>query len=281
VLFSGDLGREGHPLLRPPDPPPTADVVVVESTYGDRAHVERDPGRLADIVNRTVARGGSVLIPAFAVDRTEVLLCALKDLRTTGRIPSLPVYVDSPMALRSLEVYRKALERADLDVRDTVRADVDPLGTAHLGALTTVQESMTVNMPAYPSIIISASGMASGGRVLHHLAHQLPDPRNTVVLVGFQAAGTRGRALLEGARAVKIHGGYVPVRAEIADLEEYSVHADADDILGWLGAMPTPPNLCYVVHGEPDSSFALRTRIERELGWTAVVPEPGERVLCR
>jgi metallo-beta-lactamase family protein len=122
--------------------------------------------------------------------------------------------------------------------------------------------------------------MASGGRVLHHLAHQLPDPRNTVVLVGFQAAGTRGRALLEGARSVKIHGGYVPVRAEIADLEEYSVHADADDILGWLGAMPTAPGACYVVHGEPDSSFALRDRIERELGWTAVVPEPGERVLC-
>jgi metallo-beta-lactamase family protein len=280
VLFSGDLGREGHPLLRPPAPPPQADVVVVESTYGDRAHLERDPGRLADIVNRTVARGGSVLIPAFAVDRTEVLLCALKDLRAAGRIPSLPVYVDSPMALRSLEVYRKALERADADVRDTVRADADPLGTAHLGALTTVEESMTVNSPAYPSIVISASGMASGGRVLHHLAHQLPDPRNTVVLVGFQAAGTRGRALLEGARAVKIHGGYVPVRAEVADLEEYSVHADADDILGWLGTMPEPPQTCFVVHGEPDSSFALRRRVERELGWTAVVPEPGERVRC-
>lgn len=139
---------------------------------------------------------------------------------------------------------------------------------------------MTVNAPQFPCIIISASGMASGGRVLHHLSHQLPDPRNTVVLVGFQAGGTRGRSLQEGAPAVKIHGRYVPVHAEIADLEAFSVHADADDILGWLGSMPAKPTTCYVTHGEPDASFALRDRIVKELGWTAVVPEPGERVLC-
>ena len=281
VLFSGDLGRAQHPLLLPPAPPPPADVVVVESTYGARRHPDRDPGRLADVINRTVARGGSVLIPAFAVDRTEVLLCALHDLRAAGAIPDVPVFVDSPMALRALEVYRSALERGDADVRSSVAQLADPLGLAHLSALTTVEQSMTVNDPAYPSIVISASGMASGGRVLHHLKAQLPDPRNTVVLVGFQAAGTRGRALLEGARSVKVHGGYVPVRAEIADLEEYSVHADADDLLGWLRSMPTAPSTCYVVHGEPDSSDALRDRIEHELGWTAVVPEPGERVLVR
>jgi metallo-beta-lactamase family protein len=281
VLFSGDLGRKGHPLLRPPAPPMAADVVVVESTYGGRRHRTRDPGRLADIVKRTVARGGSVLIPAFAVDRTEVLLCALKDLRAAGRIPDVPVFIDSPMALHALVVYRAALERRDVDLRaDVVSAD-DPLDLEHLTPLTTVQESMGVNVPAYPSIVISASGMASGGRVLHHLKAQLPDPRNTVVLVGFQAAGTRGRALLEGARSVKIHGAYVPVRCEVADLEEYSVHADADDLVGWLRGMPSPPSTCFVVHGELDASFALRDRIERELGWSAVVPEPGERVLVQ
>ena len=281
ILFSGDLGRSGHPLLRPPAPAPAADVVVVESTYGGRRHPQRDPDRLASVINRTVARGGSVLIPAFAVDRTEVLLCALKELRTAGRIPDVPVFIDSPMALRALEVYRAALARGDADVRPEVGGLADPLDLQHLSALTTVQQSMTVNQPAYPSIVISASGMASGGRVLHHLKTQLPDPRNTVVLVGFQAAGTRGRALLEGARSVKIHGVYVPVRAEIADLEEYSVHADADDILDWLRGLPAPPSACFVVHGEPDSSLSLRDRICAELGWNAVVPEPGERVLVR
>ena len=277
VLFSGDLGRDGHPLLRPPAPPAQADVVVVESTYGDRAHGLRDPQHLADVVNRTIARGGSVLIPAFAVDRTEVLLCTLKDLTDSGQIPRVPVFVDSPMALRALGIYREALARGDLDVREDV--DKDPFDTGDLRALTTVEQSRTVNDPQYPSVIISASGMASGGRVLHHLAHQLPDERNTVVLVGFQAAGTRGRTLQEGARSVKIHGRYVPVHAEIADLEDFSVHADADEVLTWLGKMPTAPSTCFVVHGEESSSFTLRDRIEQELGWTAVVPRPGERVL--
>ena len=280
VLFSGDLGRDGHPLLRPPAPPPQADFVVVESTYGNRAHSVRNPARLAEVVNRTVARGGSMLIPAFAVDRTEVLLCALKELFRTGQIPKVPVYVDSPMALRALAVYRDALERGDADVRDRDARDADPFSTGDLTALTTVEASRTVNVPSFPSIVISASGMATGGRVLHHLAAQLPDPRNTVLLVGFQAGGTRGRALAEGARSLKIHGRYVPVRAEVVDLEDFSVHADADEILRWLGAMPEPPSTCFVVHGEQSSSSTLRDRIESELGWTAVVPRPDERVLC-
>lgn len=280
VLFSGDLGRAGHPLLCPPAPPPEADVVVVESTYGDRLHAIPDPGRLAEIVNRTIGRGGSVLIPAFAVDRTEVLLCTLKDLIEAGEIPPLPVFIDSPMALKALRVYRDALERGDLDIRTSMISAKDPFDSGDLRALTTAEKSMTVNSPQFPCIIISASGMASGGRVLHHLAHQLPDPRNTVVLVGFQAGGTRGRSLQDGARAIKIHGRYVPVHAEIADLEDFSVHADADDILTWLGTMPAAPSACFVVHGEPSSSEALRDRIEQELGWTAAVPYLGERVLC-
>ena len=280
VVFSGDLGRDGHPILRPPAPPPAADFVVVESTYGDRAHPAHDPARLADIVNRTIGRGGSVLIPAFAVDRTEVILCALKELIDTEQIPPLPVFVDSPMALNALRIYRDALDRGDPDVRATMVSTKDPFDTGDLRALTTKENSMTVNAPQFPCIIVSASGMASGGRVLHHLEHQLPNMRNTVVLVGFQASGTRGRALQDGARSIKIHGRYVPVHAEVADVEDFSVHADADEILGWLGAMPTPPKTCFVTHGEESSSFALRDRIEQELGWTAVVPEPGERVLC-
>jgi metallo-beta-lactamase family protein len=277
ILFTGDLGRSGHPLLKPPAPPPAADVVVIESTYGDRSHANRDPARLADAVNRTVARGGSVLIPAFAVDRTEVLLCTLKELVDSGAIPRLPVFIDSPMALRALSIYREALDRQDPDVRTV---GDDPFDLTHLQALTTAERSMTVNSPRYPSIVISASGMASGGRVLHHLKHQLPDPRNSIVLVWFQAAGTRGRALQEGARSVKIHGHYVPVRAEVVDLEEYSVHADADEVLTWLGSMPGRPSSCFITHGEPDASAALRDRIEDELGWMAVVPRTGERVLC-
>jgi metallo-beta-lactamase family protein len=279
VLFSGDLGRAHHPVLRPPAPPQQADVVVIESTYGDREHGEPDPDELADVINRTFGRGGSVLVPAFAVDRTEVMLSALRTIIRQGKIPKVPVFVDSPMALRALEVYRDAIERGDRDVR-TPRKDVDDVfDTGNLQVLTTVEESMTVNQPRYPSIVISASGMATGGRVLHHLVSQLPDPRNTVLVVGFQAAGTRGRALADGARSLKIHGRYVPVRAEVAHLDHYSVHADATEILAWLAAIPEAPSACYVVHGEPRSSATLAGRISDELGWVTAVPEPGERVL--
>lgn len=281
VLFSGDLGRPHHPVLRPPAPAQQADVVVVESTYGDRLHGEPDLDELAEVLNRTFSRGGSVLVPAFAVDRTEVMLSALRTITVQGKIPKVPVFVDSPMALRALTVYRDAIERGDLDVRTPRKSVDDPFDTGDLRALTTVEESMTVNRPKYPCIVISASGMATGGRVLHHLVDQLPDQRNTVLLVGFQAAGTRGRALAEGARTLKIHGRYVPVRAEVTTLDHFSVHADADEILAWLGTMPEAPRSCYVVHGEQDSSEALAGRIADELGWVAAVPHPGEQVLIR
>jgi metallo-beta-lactamase family protein len=281
VAFSGDLGRAGHPLLRPPGPPPAADAIVVESTYGDRVHGDRDPAVLADVVNRTVARGGSVIIPAFAVDRTEIVLCALRELMARGDIPQVPVLVDSPMALAALEVYRHALDRGDPDVAVRRGVGDDPFDTGDLRALRTPAESRTANAPAYPCILVSASGMATGGRVLHHLEAQLPDPRNTVALVGYQAVGTRGRQLQDGARSLKIHGRYVPVRAEIADLQGFSVHADADDLIAWLKSAPQEPQCCYVVHGEPTGSERLRQRIDDELGWNAVVPRPGERVLLR
>ena len=277
VLFSGDLGRTAHPVLLPREDPPAARTVVVESTYGDREHPEPDGPpheAFADAIRRTAARGGSVLVPAFAVDRTELVLHALSDMVAAGRIPHLPVYVDSPMALAALEVYRRPSQRRE------IRPDVDP-ELAHLPLLRaarTPEESMALNAPHQPSIVISASGMGTGGRVVHHLRHMLPDRRNTVVLTGFQAAGTRGRALLEGAREVKIHGRYVPVEAEIVADEEFSVHADASELLDWLRALPERPEVVYVVHGEEQGSRAFAERVRAELGCIAVVPRLDERV---
>ena len=278
VVFSGDLGRPAHPLLLPPADPPAADTLVVESTYGDRAHPEPDPDVLADAICRTIDRGGSLLLPAFAVDRTELVLLELRRLMGAGRIPEVPIFVDSPMALAALEVYRRAAARGSAELRPEARALMADLD-AGVHAVHDAEGSMRLNRPGKPSLVISASGMASGGRVLHHLAHQLPERRNTIVLTGYQAAGTRGRQLAEGARQVKIHGRYVPVRAEVVSVPDFSVHADAQETVEWLARAPRPPRTVYVVHGEPDAAAALASRISSELGWTAVVPSYRERVL--
>lgn len=277
VLFSGDLGRVRHPLLLPREAPPAARTVVVESTYGDRSHpADGKPAHkvLADTILRTVKRGGSVLIPAFAVDRTELVLHALSELTASGDIPALPVYVDSPMALAALDVYRSRSLREDLRPDLPARlVDLPNLHTAH-----SAQESMLLNEPRTPSIIISASGMATGGRVVHHLQHLLPDPRHTVVLTGYQAVGTRGHLLAQGATEVKMYGGYVPVRAEVVVDDGFSVHADATELLAWLQGLPAPPETVYVVHGEPESSRSLANRLRAETGWCVVVPHLGEKV---
>ncbi len=278
ALFSGDLGRASHPLLAAPAPPSAAEVMVIESTYGNRSHPPADSGLLASVISRTIGRGGTVLIPAFAVDRTEIILMELRRLDRLGSIPHVPIYVDSPMALDTLAVYRDAIRNASPEIRQAPGGE-DPFDTGDLHEMRTVEESKTLNGPRWPCIIISASGMASGGRVLHHLEGLLPDPRNTVLMVGYQAVSTRGRDLVDGAKAVKIHGRYVPVRADVVDLPTFSVHADADEMLAWLARAPRPPQTCYLVHGEPAASAALRDRIERELGWTAVVPRQDERVL--
>ena len=284
IAFSGDLGRRNHPLLVPPAAPPAADAIVVESTYGDRRHPGPDVSSLAAVVRRTLERGGVVVIPAFAVDRTENVLMALRELMRAGDLPQVPVFVDSPMALAALRVYREALSAGDPqlrpDVIEVARSGVDPFDPGDLREARTAAESMLLNRPEMPCIVVSASGMASGGRVVHHLAQLLPQARNTVLLVGYQAVGTRGRALADGAPQVKIHGRYVPVRAEVAQLDEFSVHADADDLIGWLASAPEPPQACYVVHGEPEAAQALAVRIRGELGWCAVVPRPGESVLA-
>jgi metallo-beta-lactamase family protein len=278
VVLSGDLGRDTHPILNPPAPPPDADVVLVESTYGDRGH--EDPGEvLADAVRRTVARGGSVVIPAFAVDRTEILLHELSRLIRSGAIPDVPVYVDSPMALAALSLYREAIKARSEEIRAELLDDGDdPFDHEYFREAHTVEESKQLNDPVSPVIIVSASGMATGGRVVHHLAGMLPDPKHTVVLSGFQAVGTRGRDLLEGAQQLKMHGRYVRVRAEVVQLPGFSAHADADEIIQWLARAARPPETCFVVHGEEQSAEVLARRIQEELDWTVVVPRPGEVV---
>jgi metallo-beta-lactamase family protein len=278
TLFSGDLGRPTHPLLQPPDPPPAAHTVVVESTYGGRTHEPGNPDALGEAIRRAAHRGGSVLIPAFAVDRTELVILAIHRLMEDGRIPRLPVFVDSPMAVAALNVYRRALGAPSPQLRPDLGETRAALAAIEVHGVGDVAGSMRLNRPAMPSIVISASGMATGGRVIHHLAHQLPDPRNVVVLTGYQAVGTRGRQLQEGARQVKIHGRYVPVRADIVDVPDFSVHADSGELCAWLASAPEQPEMVYVVHGEPASSEALASRIRDELGWSAVVPRPGERV---
>ena len=282
VVSSGDLGRPAHPLLRAPEPFAGADVLLVESTYGNRSHGDESARQaFADAITRTLHRGGSVLIPAFAVDRTEVILRTLHQLHKAGAIPSVPVLVDSPMALAGLRVYQQAIGSADTELRPEIISDgpaaLDP---GMLEELRTKEESMSANNPARPSLIVSASGMATGGRVLHHLRHMLPDQRNTVLIVGFAAAGTRARDLLSGAHALKIHGEYVPVRAEVTEVDAFSAHADADDLLAWLGT-GTAPRTTYVIHGEAAAAATLRDRIDSELGWTAVVPQAGERVVIK
>ena len=282
IVSSGDLGRPEHPLLRPPEPLTGADVLLVEATYGNRRHSDF-PARqaLAQVITRTLRRGGSVVIPAFAVDRTEVVLWTLRQLRAAGEIPPSPVFVDSPMALAALRIYQRAIGAGDSEIRpEVIAAGPDALDPGQMEALRTPRQSMRANDPEQPSLIISASGMATGGRVLHHLRHLLPDSRNTVLIVGFAAEGTRARDLVSGAHAVKIHGEYVPVRAEVLEIDAFSAHADTDDVLAWL-ATSEPPLATYVIHGEPEASASLRARIDRDLGWTAAVPRLGERVVLR
>jgi metallo-beta-lactamase family protein len=278
VLFSGDLGRPDHPLLLPPESPPPVDFVVVESTYGDRTHEGHPVDELAEVLTRTLGRGGVALLPAFAIDRTPLLLRVLRDLVVAGRVPDVPVYVDSPMALAALAVYRDVLtEREEQEFRPELLSGGDPFDTGRLHLVHGPVESEQLNDPAHPCILVSASGMATGGRVLHHLEHQLPRHRNCVVLTGYQVPGTRGRALADGAPTIKIHGKYVPVRAEVANVRGFSAHADSGQILDWLSQLPEP-RTTFVVHGEPASASALADGVRDKLGWTAVVPRFEERV---
>ena len=279
VLFSGDLGRYGQPITHDPTPVESADYLLVESTYGDRLHDSTDAKEeLARIIRATSERGGAVLIPSFAVGRTQELLYILRELEDAGRIPTLPVYVDSPMAIDATRILMKYPEEHDVDMSREQKAGSDPLNCREVNFVRSAELSKTLNGMRYPMIVIASSGMATGGRILHHLAHRLPDSRNTVLFVGYQAEGTRGRSLLEGARQLKIHGQMVDVRADVKMLGQFSAHADYSEILRWLRNFKRAPKGVFVVHGEPEPRRALKERIIRELGWNVTLPEHLERV---
>jgi metallo-beta-lactamase family protein len=282
VALIADPTASCHPLLLPPSPVEDVDVLLIESTYGNRVHDDASAGdRLAAVVERTARRGGTVVIPSFAVDRTEIVLFHLARLIAAGRIPPLPVVVDSPMALASLAVYRRAVRERWTEIRPELFVQGDPFDTGTLQEAHDVEQSKAIDRMRYPSIVVSAAGMATGGRVLHHLAARLPDPHNAIVLVGFQAEGTRGRLLEQGARHVKMFGEYVAVRAEIVELPALSVHADADELVEWAAGSATPPGVVYAVHGEPAAAAALCSALADRLDRPAVVPRYLERVAIR
>lgn len=267
IVFSGDLGRPNDPVMRDPAVIAGADYLVVESTYGNRKHDSRDPQELlAEVIVRTAGRGGTILIPAFAVGRAQTILYHLYQLKRAHRIPDLPIFLDSPMAIDAGDIFHE--HRRDHRLSEAQCHDV--CGIAR--HTRSVDESKAIDRNHVPAIIISASGMATGGRVLHHLKVFAPDSRNTVLFTGFQAAGTRGAAMLAGASEVKIHGSYVPVRAEVVNLDMLSAHADADEIIDWLRKFERGPRMTFVTHGEPEASDALRHRIEEELAWPCRVP---------
>jgi metallo-beta-lactamase family protein len=272
VLFSGDIGRYGQPILKDPVAPPRCDVLLCESTYGDRDHPS-DPAdaALADVVNRAVQRNGMIVIPAFAVDRTQSLLYILRKLEDAKRIPTIPIYMDSPMALSVTDIYLRHHEDHDVEYTRG-EADGNPLDAHNVHYMRTVEDSKNINSARPPAIIISASGMATGGRVLHHIARLAPDPKNIILLAGFQAEGTRGRALEQGAKTVRIHGQDIPVAAEVINLRQFSAHAGQSELLRWLSGLPAPPRQTFMVHGEPASSAALKAAVESKFGWRVTLP---------
>jgi metallo-beta-lactamase family protein len=273
LLFGGDLGRYSRPILPDPSPGVEAEVLLLESTYGDRVHPDEDDGAvLARIISETHARRGKVIIPAFAIGRVEELLYWLFKLEDEGRLPEMPIYVDSPMAIKGIAYYQARTDELDKEIV-AVRRKLPRFTPINSGL-----ESKALVEKDRPSIIIASSGMATGGRVVHHLFAGLPDPRNTVLFVGFQAAGTRGRQLIDGAQHVKIFGQQVPVHARIEKIDGMSAHADAGEIIRWLRTFPRAPKMTYLVHGEIVAQDALRLRIAKELGWPVHVPAHGERV---
>ena len=278
LVFSGDLGRWNRPILRDPEPVPEADVLLLESTYGDRVHPPDAADTLAAIVRDAAARGGALIVPAFAVGRVQELIWTLRRLEDEGRIPSLPVFLDSPMAIDVTQIYCRHPEDHDIDMKLLMDAGRCPLCARQYRLVRTVAESQALNAREGPMIVIAGSGMLTGGRVLHHLKHRLRDERTTVLLPGFQAEGTRGRALQEGARELRIHGHFFPVRARIVTLDGLSAHADREEILRWLAGFRRPPGRVYVVHGEPTASESLATLIREGLGWKVELPHQGQTV---
>lgn len=283
MAFSGDLGRRDRMILRNPVPVKQADYLLIESTYGDRLHPAEDPhDELAEIINETAKRGGMLVIPSFAVGRTQTMLYLLRELKEQGKIPDLPIFVDSPMAQSVTELFCRHIEDFDEKAKAVFRRTGRcPILGPKLHFPRTREESQQINSLRYPAIIISASGMATGGRVLHHLKFRLPDPRNTILFIGYQSVGTRGQKLKDGASEIKMHGEMIPVKAQIRNLEAFSGHADYRGILRWLKTFERPPKMTFIVHGEKESSEALGEKIHRSLGWKTHIPELFETCKLR
>ena len=274
VVFSGDIGRYGDPLMHDPETPPKADYLLMESTYGDRGHDGANPqDALADVIERTVHRGGTVVVPAFAVGRAQSLLFHIAHLKAAGRLPRLlPVFLDSPMAIDATNIFRS--HPADHRLKEEALKALD----GGIRYVRTSEESKALTANPIAKVIVSASGMATGGRVLHHLDHYAPDPKNAILFAGFQAGGTRGAAMVAGVQRIKMHGHYITIRARVHNLPMLSAHADQGELLRWASGIKVPPHLTFVVHGEPQSADALRHTLEEELHWNCVVPDLGQTV---
>ncbi len=286
LLFTGDIGRVRDNQIAPgkvvhsgPQEGETADVLVMESTYGNRAHPDTDPRpQLANLIRDTVKRGGSVIVPAFAVERTQKFVFMLKEMMESGEIPHVPVFCDSPMAIKAVEIYLKHSEEYTPQAAGLIDKYGSPVTWPGFTFAQTPEESKKINDSKFPSIIISSSGMVTGGRILHHLALRLPDPRNLVIFIGFQAPGTRGAIIKGGASEVKIFGEFIPIRAQLAALEQFSDHADPPELLEWLHTFKNQPGVTYLVHGEPAAASQLRDLMKKDLGWNVEVAEYMERV---
>jgi metallo-beta-lactamase family protein len=279
IYFSGDVGRYDVPILKEPERYPGSTFLVIESTYGDRLHDPGDPrDQLAEVINEAAGRHGVILIPAFAIDRTQEILYLIRELAEDEAIPPLPVYLDSPLAREATAAYRSCVEEHDAEMRELVRSGVDPFAPPNFEVVGRVDESKRLNALAGPAIILSGSGMATGGRILHHLRHRLPDPSTTVVFTGFQALGTRGRRILDGEKEIKIFGEMVPVAAQVRSISSLSAHADADELTIWADAPAQTPSTVFVTHGEPTASRALADRLASRFGWRCAVPSLEETV---
>jgi metallo-beta-lactamase family protein len=270
IAFSGDVGRPSDPIMRPPEPLERADYLVVESTYGDRRHPSEDvASALARVINETARHGGVIVVPSFAVGRSQHLLYLLDTLRSDQHIANLPVFLDSPMAVNATRIF------CDHEDDHRLSREQYPALFGSIQYATTPEESKAIDLRSGPMIVISASGMATGGRVLHHLRRFLPDPDNVVLFVGYQAAGTRGRSLIDGTDELKIHGEYVPVRARVVQIEGLSAHADYAEMIEWLRPSQLTPRRVFVTHGEPAAADAFRRRLRDTFAWDVVVPDDG------
>ena len=286
LLFTGDIGRvrcdetvAGKVLDCGPTQGEECDLLVMESTYGNRLHPHDDPRpELAALIRTTLQRGGTVVVPAFAVERTQKFLFLLKDLMESGQIPRVPVHADSPMAIKAVQVFLKHSEEFTSDSKAAIAKYGSPLNWSNFYFDSTQQDSKKINASTYPAIIVSSSGMVTGGRVLHHLTQRLPDPKNLVLFIGFQAPGTRGFSIKNGAQSIKIFGQDVPIRAQIAALEQFSDHADTPELLEWLHTFPRAPRQTFLVHGEPDAASQLRTAMTEALGWDVQVAAYRQKV---